>query len=76
MSRTDRHRPAWVQAADPYEKRKSKEVDEWDYPVFYFRNCNCRTWYCCLSSWTRRERRQARHEAQRLCRKAVKGSWE
>lgn len=69
MSRTDRHRPYWVQVADPFEQgfywfdqRK----------VFTFRDCNC-TMYGCCGSWRKPENRKRRHVDQRLGRLALKG---
>lgn len=79
MSRTDRHRPWQVQVDDPYELRfvwwdQGTPKHGWR-KVFLFRDCNCRTYWCCATKPNRHERRASRHDAQRRCRAAVKGDF-
>jgi len=77
MSRTDRHRPERVQVDDPFEQRWYwfDQGGSWGWrKVPWYRVCNCRTWYCCGSTWRRVENRQRRHQAQRLARNVVKGA--
>lgn len=79
MSRTDKDRPGEVQAADPLNRRFRKigcplwpddPESEWPWKRLWpAGQCWCcspkRVW----KSWHRRQR----HEAQRLCREALKG---
>lgn len=73
MSRTDRHRPHWVQANDPFEQRKywwpDGKFSRW---ILLYRDCCCDTYWCCGTMPNRHERRRSRHQAQRACREAVK----
>jgi len=75
MSRTDRHRPWQVQMNDPYEQRKMWWPDgRWSNWKALYRDCNCRSYYCCATLPNRHERRRDRHRAQRACREALKGN--
>lgn len=78
MSRTDRHRPYRVQMDDPYEQRYYwfDQGMKWGWSkVFLFRDCNCRTWWCCMTQPNRQDRRRDRHVAQRRSRAALKGDY-
>lgn len=77
MSRTDRHRPHWVQTDDPFEQRKYWFSDgvfsRW---VLTYRSCNCRQAGCSGRVWRQAENRKRRHEERRGQRLAVKGELE
>lgn len=77
MSRTDRHRPYWVKEADPLDQRfywwdQGTPNHGWR-KVFWYRDCNCRAWYCCGNHWRKAETRALRHNDQRRIREALKG---
>lgn len=74
MSRTDKTRPWDVQKADPYEQRWYRCWNGDLYPAY--RCCSCKQWWCWMGAIYRYERRRDRHQAQRLTREALKGSWE
>lgn len=72
MSRTDRHRPYRVQAADPFEQRFYffDQGVRWGWrKVFWFRDCNCRSYGCC-KSWRLAENRKRRREGRAIARKS------
>lgn len=74
MSRTDRHRPEGVQAADPLEQNFfwHDQGGHWGWvQVFYHRTCGCHL--CGMRLWRTQENRRRRHEDQRRARDAVKG---
>lgn len=71
MSRTDVHRPWHVQVADPYNRHRLRRHAYWPalgmewVPLYSI--CSC--WMC--HGW-RGDQRRDRHQAQRLCREAIK----
>lgn len=74
MSRTDRHRPHWVQQADPLEQNWYwfHQGLTWGWhQVLLHRTCGDR--WCGPYYYRKAENRQDRHEAQRQARDAVKG---
>lgn len=77
MSRTDRHRPRWVQVADPYERHRWHRIDDGHettlWPIYRF---GCRSNCICSGYWTALDRRHVRHDGQHRLREALKGDWE
>lgn len=73
MAHTDRHNPHWVKIADPFEQRRYAWHDgrNWTW-VFWYRDCNCRNYFC-SGGWRATENRQHRRDDARRARLAVKG---
>lgn len=69
MSRTDVHRPAWVQQTDPHERHRWRRHQTWatEPPelVPLYQTDNCRTCYICDPHRRRETRRRERHQARR-----------
>lgn len=75
MSRTDRHRPHWVQQADPLEQNFywHDQGQRWGWmQVMIHRTCGCNL--CGMGMWRKQDIRKRRHEDQRKAREALKGA--
>ncbi|RYZ17206.1 MAG: hypothetical protein EOO70_02620 [Myxococcaceae bacterium] len=74
MSRTDRHRPMWVQLADPEEHNKAP--DWLGRPQLLHKCCGC--YMCSRDAFQVPERRQQRLKGRRQLRRYLRGadSWD
>ncbi len=76
MSRTDVHRPPWVQEKDPYSRHLFRRSQRWPMkepvliPLINVGGC----WYCKGGYDYHEVRRRSRHQAQRACRNELKES--
>jgi hypothetical protein len=77
MSRTDRHRPYWVQIKDPWEKNKS--YNHWSgsgEPQLLHNICGCNL--CHRDAFQEPQRRTDRHRGKAALRRWIRGadSWD
>lgn len=77
MSRTDAHRPYWVQATDPTEQRWYWHWEGSNYgwrKAPLYRTCGCKMFGCGTSHTDRIENRRNRHDARSSLREVLKGA--
>lgn len=76
MSRTDRHRPYWVQIEDPWEKGKS--MNGWinDEPSLLYKICGCKM--CHRDAFQTPQRKKDRYRGKAGLRRWLRGaeSWD
>lgn len=74
MSRTDVHRPVWVQEKDFYARHRFRRSQVWPMkePALVPIHNICGCWWCRGGHCYREVRRRSRHQAQRLCRELIK----